>query len=111
MHRRAERGELSYKEARERLKAVMEAGPVLLDVKALHTEALELAQRLGRPSAYESHYLALAERENCELWTGDRAFWEAAKDAYPRVRWVGEGPDHPAANDDLKGWDPADTSL
>ncbi len=108
LHRRVERGELSHKKARDRLKAIMEAGPVLLDLKALHTEALELAHALERSSAYETHYLALAEREDCEFWTGDKTFWEAAKDAYPRVRWVGEGPDRPAAEEDLKGWDPAD---
>ena len=95
LHRRVQRGEMSPKMARERLNAVLEAGPVFLDFKTLHAEALELAQVLGRPSSYESHYLALAEREDCEFWTGDRSFWEAAKEAYQRIRWVGEGPDHP----------------
>ncbi|QIN78295.1 PIN domain-containing protein [Rubrobacter marinus] len=108
LRKRVERGELSPKKARDRLKAIMDAGPVLLDLKALHNEALELAYVLERPSAYEAHYLALAEREDCELWTGDRTFWEVAKDAYPRVRWVGEGPNRPAAEEDLKGWGTTD---
>jgi predicted nucleic acid-binding protein len=100
MHRRVVRGELSSKKAQDRLSAVIEAGPVFLDLKALHAEALELAQALGR-SSYESHYLALAEREDCEFWTGDRQFWEATREAFPRVRWVGEGPDSPAAEEDI----------
>lgn len=101
LHIRVARGELSPKKAQDRLSAILEAGPVFLEFKALYAEALELAQVLGRTSSYESHYLALAEREDCEFWTGDRQFWEAAREAFPRVRWVGEGPDSPAAEEDV----------
>ena len=99
LHRRVARGELSPDKAQVHLSAVIEAGPVFLDLKALHAEALELAQALGC-SSYESHYLALAEREDCEFWTGHRQFWETARDAFPRVRWVGEGPDSPDVGED-----------
>jgi hypothetical protein len=64
-----------------------------------------LIRERGSRTSYEAHYLALAVREDCEFWTGDKGFWEAAKDAHPRVRWVGEGPDRPAVEEDLRGWD------
>ena len=41
-------------------------------------------------SAYDAAYLALAESEACELWTGDRAFYQAIKGASPLVRWIGD---------------------
>lgn len=39
---------------------------------ALHTEAIALARRLSLPATYDAHYLALAERLDCEMWTLDR---------------------------------------
>jgi predicted nucleic acid-binding protein len=41
-------------------------------------------------SAYDAAYLALAESEACELWTGDRPFYQAIKSASPLVRWIGD---------------------
>ena len=41
-------------------------------------------------SAYDAAYLALAESEGCELWTGDRSFYQAVKAFLPRVKWIGD---------------------
>ena len=41
-------------------------------------------------SAYDAAYLALAESEGCELWTGDRPFYQAVKDDLPQVKWIGD---------------------
>jgi len=38
----------------------------------LHRLAWELAKRHRRPRVYDSFYLAAAQAEGCELWTGDR---------------------------------------
>ena len=40
-------------------------------------------------AAYDAAYLALAESLDCDLWTGDRAFYNAVKDESPRVKWIG----------------------
>lgn len=52
--------------------------------------ALELAHTHDQQASYDSHYLALAERLDCELWTADLRFRRAIGAAYPRLRWVGE---------------------
>jgi predicted nucleic acid-binding protein len=41
-------------------------------------------------AAYDAAYLVLAEDEDCDLWTGDRAFYQAVKGKTPHVRWIGD---------------------
>lgn len=41
-------------------------------------------------TAYDAAYLALAEKENCDLWTGDKALYQTMKGKTPRVRWIGD---------------------
>jgi predicted nucleic acid-binding protein len=41
-------------------------------------------------AAYDAAYLALAEAENCDLWTGDRGFYQAVRGESARVRWIGD---------------------
>jgi predicted nucleic acid-binding protein len=92
LYKRVLQGDMSADDARRGVEAILEAGPMLLDHTSVHGEAIGLAQELGRRAAYDTHYLALARKEDCECWTADRRFWEAAKDQHPRLRWVGEAP-------------------
>ncbi len=49
------------------------------------------AGTLNQIRAYDSFYVALAEREGTEMWTGDRRLANAARQAgAPWVRWIGE---------------------
>ncbi|PKB64962.1 MAG: hypothetical protein BZY80_01210 [SAR202 cluster bacterium Io17-Chloro-G2] len=57
----------------------------------LHSRALQLAEILDQSAVYDSHYLALAEIMDCDLWTADERFHRAASPRFPRVRWIGEG--------------------
>ena len=41
-------------------------------------------------SAYDAAYLALAESEACELWTGDRPFYQAIRSEFSRIKWIGD---------------------
>jgi predicted nucleic acid-binding protein len=43
-------------------------------------------------AAYDAAYLALAEDENCDLWTGDRIFYQAVKHESGHVKWIGDYP-------------------
>ena len=56
----------------------------------LHHRALVLADNLGLPTAYDAHYLALAEELNCTLWTDDRRLLHAIGGRLPYVRHIGE---------------------
>lgn len=49
----------------------------------------ELATELNRPTAYDSQYLAVAERLDCDFWTADKRLFNAASDRFPWVKWIG----------------------
>jgi len=49
----------------------------------------ELAEQYNRPTAYDSQYLALTERLSCEFWTVDERLFNAVKDKFPGIRWLG----------------------
>ena len=50
---------------------------------------LELAMEHNL-SAYDAAYLALAASEGCELWTGDRPFYQAVRSEFFRIKWIGD---------------------
>ena len=54
--------------------------------------AMELGQQFGLPAAYDSHYLALAEREGCELWTADLRMWNSVNGKLDWLRRLGDLP-------------------
>ena len=56
----------------------------------LHHRALELASRLNHGAAYDSHYLALAETLDCDLWTADQCLQRTTTPLAPTVHWLGE---------------------
>jgi predicted nucleic acid-binding protein len=63
--------------------------PLQLYGKAdLHWHALELAERLSLPAAYDAHYLALAEWLGGEFWTADGRLARAVQASLPWVRLV-----------------------
>ena len=49
----------------------------------------ELATRLNRPTAYNSRYLAVAERLQCEFWTADERMFNAVTQDLNWVKWLG----------------------
>jgi predicted nucleic acid-binding protein len=52
--------------------------------------AYDLAEELKRPRAYDTQYLARAERLDCEFWTCDERLFNSARASFPAVRWLGE---------------------
>jgi predicted nucleic acid-binding protein len=60
------------------------------DVRPLMDAAWEWARTLNAPRLYDMYYLALAEREACDLWTLDRRLIRLVGERSKRVRWVGE---------------------
>jgi len=49
-----------------------------------------LATHFNRPTAYDAHYLALAEMLGCEFWTADRRLYNAVKEELPWVKWLSD---------------------
>jgi predicted nucleic acid-binding protein len=88
--KRVQRRQFTLEQAKERLRFFLESGPLLQQIGAAHLRALELMERFGLPTAYDAHYLALAESQRCECWTADERLWNAVKKDLGWVRWIGE---------------------
>ena len=81
-------GVMSSQAVRLALKAALALPIRLYGRPGLHARALNLAERLSLPAAYDSYYLALAEWLGAEFWTADRRLGRAAQDELPWVRVV-----------------------
>ncbi len=83
------RGNLPLELGRVALASLLsEPVQTIADDGLLH-RAFELATRLNRPAAYDSIYLALAERYQCHFWTSDLKFYNATIHTFDWVKWVG----------------------
>ncbi len=89
-YKRLLRGDLSLADAQLGIQSIHLAITLRDAEPAISIRALELAVALGRTATYDTHYLALAEREHCELWTADERFWNATRMTFRWIRWVGE---------------------
>lgn len=54
----------------------------------LHVLAWALSREYNRPRFYDSMYLAAAQAEGCDFWTGDRRLVNAV--GLPWVKWTGD---------------------
>lgn len=89
IHKRVRREGLPLVEARAALTGVIAAGIRFDPDPVASQRAIALAARLGRPSTYDAHYLALAELRGCEIWTGDERLYNAVRADFPALRWIG----------------------
>ncbi len=85
-------GRLSAAMAGEAMRAVLDLGIRCLPPDSeLHESALRWTERLGQAKSYDAHYLAVAQQQHGELWTGDRRLANGAHQAgVGWVHWVGE---------------------
>lgn len=60
-----------------------------VDKPEIYWRAWQLAKEFNLPVCYDMCYLAVAELENCELWTLDRRLVNAVR-GNKRVKWVGD---------------------
>ncbi|MDD4859027.1 MAG: type II toxin-antitoxin system VapC family toxin [Dehalococcoidales bacterium] len=81
------RKRLTPDKAIEAMDNLLVLGIELREVEPL--KVLEMALRHDL-AAYDAAYLTLAEAESCDLWTGDRAFYQAIKEESSHVRWIGD---------------------
>ena len=91
LRERSYRGELTADDAAATLREALNWRIGIWDPgDELQLKALNLARRFGRPKAYDTQYMALAEIAGCELWTGDRRLVNSLQGALPWVGWVGD---------------------
>lgn len=89
LYRRVKNGELPFNEAKSGLEAIIFPA-ITFDLIHTHTSGffvriLELASQFKLSAAYDAHYLALAEREQCEFWTADERLYNSVK---VQIAWI-----------------------
>ena len=92
LHRSLSQGRLTSDQAHYALRqAIILNLESISPTENLHRSALAWAKHLGQSKAYDSQYLALAEQEGAELWTGDQRLANRANQlGIGWVHWVGE---------------------
>ena len=92
LYRKARKGDITFEKARQGIRKILLTGLELnfTEDSGLSIKAMELADRFNLPATYDSHYLALAEREGCELWTADMRLWNSIKGKLTWVRLMSE---------------------
>ncbi len=72
------------------LEVALSLNVLLPDYPNIHQHAWDLATQLNRPTAYDAHYLPLAQHLSCEFWTADRCLYTAVHTQFPWVTWLGD---------------------
>jgi len=91
LRKKARKGLLRADQAEAALARLFRLQIQFYDMQELHRQALLLAGQLNQPTAYDSHYLALAELLDCAFWTADERLFNGVKGGVERVRWIGAG--------------------
>ena len=77
-------------EGEEAFSIYLDIGVRSIDDPEVQKKAWELAKKFNLPRTYDMQYLAVAELENCELWTNDKRLANSLQGKVKRIRWVGE---------------------
>ena len=72
------------------LQKALEFDVALQTFAGIHHRAWQMATELNRPSAYDAHYLALAEQLDCAFWTADQRLFNAVSQKLDWVHWLGK---------------------
>ena len=79
-------GEMTLAECQEALSLFEKLGIRYDQDPHIMRRAFELSFALAQPTVYDTSYLAVAEKHECELWTLDRRFASIASKDHPCVR-------------------------
>ena len=82
-------GRLTAEEGQEALLRLLGIPIITHMEQSLHQRAFELAVKFNRPRAYDTQYLALAEHLACPFWTADERLYNAVKDSFSHIHWLG----------------------
>jgi len=93
LYREVRAGRITSETAKDGINMILRAvSPVFSRNSALNLRAMVLAKHFDLSVAYDTHYLALAERKECPLWTADKRMWRVVKDQLDWVHWLGDYP-------------------
>lgn len=90
IYRKARMQLISMEEATRIVANLWDLGVQFRQSQELHLRAIGLAAGLQQNAVYDAHYLALSESLDCDLWTADKRFHQAAVNDFHRVHLVGD---------------------
>ena len=90
LHQQVRRDRLAVNAATVLLQRLRSTGIEFHHDFALYPRAMELANQLNQGAVYDSIYLALAESLDCEFWTADSKFYQAAHGVRKNVRLLSD---------------------
>jgi predicted nucleic acid-binding protein len=80
---------ITYLRGHEVLQELLAYPVTFYEDDALLESAYKLAEQFNRPRAYDTQYLALAERLGCDVWTADERLFNAVQGKFPNIYWLG----------------------
>jgi predicted nucleic acid-binding protein len=83
------RGTITLADGRTMLQGLLREPVQIFTDELLLQRAFDLATQFGRPAAYDSFYLALAEHLKCEFWTADQKLFNVVSGNLSWVKWIG----------------------
>jgi predicted nucleic acid-binding protein len=89
LYRKSFRGQITQQDSLLALEQFVRLDISYLDPLGQHRRAMELAQIFQRPNTYDAHYLALAEHLGCPLWSGDERLFNAVRQGFENIHWLG----------------------
>jgi predicted nucleic acid-binding protein len=84
------RGLIQPEMAQKLLEKALQFDVTLQAFDGIHERAWQLATEFGRSTAYDTHYLALAEHLGCPFWTADQRLFNAVSDKLEWVHFLGD---------------------
>jgi predicted nucleic acid-binding protein len=81
---------ISYNEGRKMLNQLLAYPVKFYEDELLLQTAYELAEYFKRPRAYDTQYMALAQRFACQFWTADERMFNAVSGQFSNIRWLGD---------------------
>jgi predicted nucleic acid-binding protein len=85
---------LLVEQGEEAFLSYRELGVKIINHPELPHTAWELAKKYNLPRTYDMQYLAVAEMEDCEVWTLDKKLVNAVRGKNRRVKWAGDYDQH-----------------
>ena len=77
-------------EAEEAFSICLDIPIRIVDSADLNRTSWRLAGEMGLTNCYDTQYLAVAELEDCQLWTADRRWVSESPGKASRVKWLGD---------------------
>jgi predicted nucleic acid-binding protein len=81
-------GRLSEADADVKVRALEHIGVQIVHDERVKEAARRIGRRFNQRRVYDATYAALAEVRGCELWTADKAFFDAVRTGLPFVRFL-----------------------